>query len=99
MSRIREALKQAEEERIGENSGNLIRPPVDPSVRTALDERNGVADRAPDIFGEAMIISPTRRDTGAFKELQAKCAHPVWQPSGEWNVFVRADSTPAAEQF
>lgn len=98
MSRIREALKQAEQERNGENPSDFVASTMDPTDSPVLPEETVVPVREKD-FADRVSVRVSRRSVVPFEELRAKCAHPVWNSDGDSNVFVRAVSTNAAEQF
>lgn len=99
MSRIREALKQAEQERSGENPSDFVASTMDPTTNPVLQEETVAPGRDKDIFDNRVSVRVPRRSVVPFEELRAKCAHPVWNSDGDSNVFVRTVSTNAAEQF
>jgi capsular exopolysaccharide synthesis family protein len=100
MSRIHEALKKAEQDR--------ALAPV-PEITGTSPQAPGTAPAArPERTGESLLESPVQTATLAppsadylrFDELRSRCAHPVWHPDPNMNVFGSESASPhAAEQF
>jgi protein-tyrosine kinase len=100
MSRIHDALKQAAEERQGKHPTDSFSSLLDPAIGAPLNEAHGAADTEMDIFGETVMVRPSRTDTVPFDELRTNCARHVWHPDPNSNVFIRAvPDAHATEQF
>jgi len=99
MSRIHEALKKAEQERIAPvaTDPNLLL--VSPTAGELAPAPRPVSPPA----GTAEWAETTQHLTGdylRFDDLQARCAHPQWRPDPNVNVFSQSGLDPlAAEQF
>lgn len=99
MSRIREALKQAAQER-AEHPTDFVSSTIDPAPAPAItQEPGGVPSDLDNFGGSVQIHRPSRRSVVPFEELLTQCAHPAWNPDLDSNVFTRPLSTHAAEQF
>jgi len=96
MSRIRDALRQAAQEREGDRPTE-VSPRPDSAISSALDEGNIAVESETGVLRES--VRPSRRNVLPFDELRAQCAHPVWHPDRNSNVFAPGLSTHAAEQF
>jgi protein-tyrosine kinase len=76
---------------------------MDSAIGTAVNEESGAANSEMDILGETVIVRPSRPSRAGvvpFDELRTHCAHPVWHPDRDSNVFTRAiPDAHAAEQF
>jgi protein-tyrosine kinase len=95
MSRIHEALKKAELERVV--YGDFAAPSSE--LQRAVEIRQ---ENAPPIgastLAEPKIINPDPQPNLRFEDLQARCVQ-RWQPEQHANVFNRGLSAKAAEQF
>jgi protein-tyrosine kinase len=103
MSRIHEALKKAAQERataqttdvpvvLSPDAATLAPPPSwsAPATATATMET----------AEPATSMSAPSADYLRFDDLRSRCAHPVWHPDPNVNVFVNESLSPhAAEQF
>lgn len=96
MSRIYDAMKKAGVE-VGAQTNELdplqldsLRPPKQQDVTVEA------IDSAPPT---ATISAPVAAGSLGFDELQARCAHPVWNPSLSLNVFSNPTLAFGAEQF
>src|SRR5215831_15828792 len=96
MSRIRDALRQAAQEREGDRPTE-VSPRPDSAISSALDEGNIAVESETGVLRES--VRPSRRNVLPFDELRAQCAHPVCHPDRNSNVFAPGLSTHAAEQF
>ncbi len=111
MSRIHDALKKAEQERSNVHATDTSAPsqetmaprPATSIARngSSLGEADGtVMSRASTVGGQTAVMEPPLSDHLRFDELRSRCAHPVWHPDPNVNVFGNATLSPhAAEQF
>src|SRR5579864_2246451 len=102
MSRIHEALKKAEQERATVQTTDA---PVAVASEVALPAlppwpaRSNTAGVTEIPSAPASITAPSAEYL-RFDELRARCAHPVWRPDPNVNVFGNEALSPhAAEQF
>jgi len=99
MSRIHEALKKAEQERVAGQATEVI---VSPQERAALIsdwKPSGPVAAAPPVPEHGPGNGPTA-DYLRYDDLRARCAHPDWQPDPNVNVFLNETlSSHGAEQF
>jgi protein-tyrosine kinase len=102
MSRIHDALKKAEQERIA------VHPPDVALVQSKpVEAEQAWSGQAPVTLAteESVVSSPASRDALAsdvyfrFDDLIARCAHPRWQLDPKVSVFSGASSSRGAEQF
>jgi len=109
MSRIHEALKKAEQERvIGAGTDHIPLPsaepipgrdlaPPDPALE--LETREEVAEREAET-AVSLMPSAGQLEYLRFDDLRKRCAHPEWSPDPNVNVFANpALSEHGAEQF
>jgi protein-tyrosine kinase len=102
MSRIHEALKKAEQERITVQAADVAAPPQ-PAVTTAAIWKESEAN----ISAEAVVpaspapaITTGQTDYLRFDDLRARCRHPQWNLDPNVNVFSNGRSSGhSAEQF
>ncbi len=95
MSRIHEALKKAEQERAFAPAPEAPAVPPEAPVWAARIEESSI--QAP---LQTATLAPPSADYLRFDELRSRCAHPVWTPDPNMNVFGSDSSSPhAAEQF
>lgn len=111
MSRIHDALKKAEQERgIGagaDNSPSLSREDVADGDLTSsatalgLDTREDLMQQEiPASAASVMMPAAGPLEYLRFDELRKRCAHPVWNPDPNVNVFINSTlSEHGAEQF
>lgn len=98
MSRIHDALKKAEQERVAATATDLVAPPpetIEERRESSLIPPNGV----PRI---ALGTAPpgTEPEYLRFDHLLAHCPHPQWKPDLNLNVFSKGNlNVHAAEQF
>ena len=99
MSRIHEALKKAEQERIAPlmtdpNSAMAPPPAAEPTLAP------GPVSPAVEIGAHAETIQHLAGDYVRIDDLSARCTHPQWRPDPNTNVFSPSGLNPlAAEQF
>jgi capsular exopolysaccharide synthesis family protein len=98
MSRVYEALKNAQDQRTARGPLEGAAMPVQSGV--AEPARNGAAHRIPEILSAIRPEGPSAARQLQFEELQQRCAKPVWKQNGKWAVFSNERSNaPQAEQF
>jgi protein-tyrosine kinase len=100
MSRIHEALKKAEQERLPDHpTAESVAP--EERVIAAPDSRAGLASDAFLPVSGASILAPAASvEYLRFDDLRARCAHPQWNPDPNMNVFFNPALSPhGAEQF
>lgn len=97
MSRIHEALKKAEQERIsGQTPATIDRPPAEFSY---ADHQITAAVAAPATADREAVNGQTAEYL-RFDEIRARCVHTDWHPDPNVNVFSDAAlSSHGAEQF
>lgn len=103
MSRIHEALKKAEQERANAQPSDAA-VPVSPEVSTVAPapawQGRAVATAALESPAMTATITAPTPDYLRFDDLRSRCAHPVWHPDPNMNVFGDETLSPhAAEQF
>jgi capsular exopolysaccharide synthesis family protein len=99
MSRVYEALKNAQDQRAARGSLEGEAKPLEAAVAEAIHNANA-AHRIPEILAAVRPNSaPAGRQLG-FEELQERCAKPGWKPKLQWTVFSSEQSGKRqAEQF
>ena len=86
MSRVYEALKNAQDQRAARGSLEGEAKPLEAAVGEAIHNANA-ARRIPEILAAVRPDSaPVGRQLG-FEELQERCAKPGWKPKLQWTVF------------
>jgi protein-tyrosine kinase len=99
MSRIHEALKKAEQERVAPlvtDADSLMAPPRAAEPTVAPGPMSPLAEMA----ARGGAIEHVTGDYIRFDDLRAHCAHPQWRPDPNANVFSPSGEYPlAAEQF
>ncbi len=99
MSRIHEALKKAEQERVAPvmtDPNSLLA--TSPEVEATL--ASGLVSSAGEMAARVETPQHLTGDYVRFDDLRARCAHPQWRPDPKANVFSGAGLNPlAAEQF
>lgn len=99
MSRIHEALKKAEQERIAIQTTDVAAAPQE-SIATATAWNDHARGVVPDISLQAVAVDAPSAEHLRFDDLCAHCAHPEWNLDPNVNVFFNASlSAHAAEQF
>jgi capsular exopolysaccharide synthesis family protein len=99
MSRVYEALKNAQDQRAGRPPLEAEARPLEAAVTEAI-HNGSAARRIPEILAAVRPESaPAGRQLG-FEELQQRCAKPGWKPKLQWTVFSSEGSNKRhAEQF
>ena len=100
MSRIHEALKKAQEERGTIPAVSEIAPTPEESTPAMPEWRPGASDgtAAPALHPEPMVALPS--GYLRFEDVRTNCAHPVWRPDPNVNVFLSPGlNANGAEQF
>ena len=98
MSRIHEALKKAEQERVVNQSVDGAVPTQSAAVDIGTPPTNG--DSVPDIFKQPPAATGHSGTLRRFEDFCRRCAHPHWPPDLNVNIFHNpALSVHAAEQF
>ena len=110
MSRIHEALKKAEQERANIQVTDAV--PMAPDAaspiealpawtpRMAAPQSSVEGNSTATMVHPAGIIASQSADYLRFDDLRSRCAHPVWHPDPNVNVFGNGSLSPhAAEQF
>jgi len=99
MSRIHEALKKAEQERVAP----LVTDANSPLASLSAGEPTlapGLVSPSAERAARAETIQHLTGDYIRFDDLKARCAHPQWRPDPNANVFSPSGAHPlAAEQF
>lgn len=103
MSRIHEALKKAEQERANAHPADAA-VPGPPEVSTVAPapmwQGRAVATAALESPAATATITAPTPEYLRFDDLRSRCAHPVWRPDPNVNVFGDETLSPhAAEQF
>ncbi|MGH9738311.1 MAG: CpsD/CapB family tyrosine-protein kinase [Candidatus Acidiferrales bacterium] len=102
MSRIHDALKKAEQERIGvaATEGAVPVPQQDGS-EPALTEEAPVAVATRESSADSSVSSPllASQEYFHFDDLMARCTHPRWQFDPNVNVFSTGVNSRGAERF
>ncbi|MFZ3201672.1 MAG: CpsD/CapB family tyrosine-protein kinase [Candidatus Acidiferrales bacterium] len=100
MSRIHEALKKAEQERV---ATPLVSDPNQPLASLSAGEATlapGLMSAPEEMGAGAETIQHLTGDYIRFEDLRARCSHPEWHPAPNENVFSPLGLDPlAAEQF
>ncbi len=103
MSRIHDALKKAEQERVSVQASEITSPQTEqPSSETDTVQQSSVAvsgegNSATDFVSLSMLASEGYL---RFDDLMARCTHPQWQLDPNVNVFTNGNSAArGAEQF
>jgi capsular exopolysaccharide synthesis family protein len=103
MSRIHEALKKAEQDRAMAPAAEVVTAPPPQSIEAPMPVWSGDKGKASGVLeapAPAGILVQPSADYLRYEELISKCAHPVWNPDPNMNVFGSESGTPhAAEQF
>jgi len=97
MSRIHEALKKAEQERVG-GQATVVAPSQEHDALVPTWTPSAAADAVE----PAVEPEPSNGDTGylRFDDLRVRCAHPEWHLDPNVNVFFNPTlSSHGAEQF
>ena len=95
MSRIHEALKKAEQERIAAQTADATASPESSALTPDVTTRA----EAPSLSG-AGNVTPRRREFLRFDDLQAECVRAHWNPLFNANVFACPTlSSHGAEEF
>jgi protein-tyrosine kinase len=100
MSRIHEALKKAEQERAGQQIGEVVARPVGARIDAAA-RGNGATTPDTAVQARTDVICPAISiEKMRFEDLRKHCAHPHWHPKPNVNVFLNSDTgMQGAEQF
>jgi protein-tyrosine kinase len=100
MSRIHEALKKAEQERASIQTADA---PVAVASEVAVPALPAWSSQSSTVMPSEIppnSITSSSVDYLRFDELRSRCAHPVWRPDPNVNVFGNEALSPhAAEQF
>jgi protein-tyrosine kinase len=110
MSRIHEALKKAEQDRaMAPAAAEVVTAPPPQAIEApmpswAIDKGDrgdkGKASGVLEAPAQTGILAQPAADYLRYDELISRCAHPVWNPDPNMNVFGSESGTPhAAEQF
>jgi protein-tyrosine kinase len=98
MSRIYEAMKKAEQEQPGAQTKELEPLLLDP-LRQLEPENIALADPSHSATAPTSASVPAEAASFGFSDLQKRCAHPVWHPDVNLDVFSNPALTFGAEQF
>ena len=99
MSRIHEALKKAEQERVGVETVDDVALPRVSQTTAGTEERNATTSTRTEGLTETRDRGPTPRDYLRFDDLRALCGQPEWHPNLNASVFNPALGARGAEQF
>jgi len=100
MSRIHEALKKAEMERAATQPLEVSPIPVYPQTKMVADERRDSLASAPDLHAKTSLATEEPIGQVELNDLLTRCAHPVWRPQPNCNVFSNPEQNPrGTEQF
>jgi capsular exopolysaccharide synthesis family protein len=98
MSRIHEALKKAEQERVVQPAEPVTVPPQ--VMEAAPMVSSGAISTPVDIIAQTAAGTAYKNDFLRFEDILARCTHPEWHPNPNVNVFFSTDAgTHGAEQF
>ena len=102
MSRIHEALKQAEKDRLAESKSGVAAQVIVP--QTASDINAVLLDSTPEIAvaDETRLKSPaieTRFENREANSLLAGCRKPEWSPNPESMLFFKTEGAHGSEEF
>lgn len=102
MSRVYEALKNAQDQRAGRGAVETEAKPLEASVAEGIHSA-AAAHRIPEILAavrpDSTPVTTALRQVG-LEELRQRCAKPGWKPKLQWTVFSSEGSSKTqAEQF
>lgn len=102
MSRVYEALKNAQDQRAARGALETEPKPFEASVAEGIHSAVA-AHRIPEILAavrpDSTPVTPALRQVG-LEELRQRCAKPGWKPKLQWTVFSSEGSSKTqAEQF
>src|SRR5579863_1137261 len=99
MSRVYEALKNAQEQRTPRGTLEGMPTSLESPASDALSSSKA-ARRIPEILSAVRSEAPSPARPLQFDDLLERCAKPAWKPSRAWNVFSGEQSCDRqAEQF
>jgi|ERR1700674_777228 protein-tyrosine kinase len=98
MSRIHEALKKAEQERVSSQQVDFAALPPQPQPAVEARDENSPAAIAASILVRSKVITTEQRQDLRFDDVQARCVR-QWHPDANANVFNSALAATGAEQF
>lgn len=102
MSRIHDALKKAEQERVAVEPSVVEGPPLSPeATETTWSELSPAITASDDTFAAPAVVASTIASESylRFDQLMARCTHPHWQLDPNANVFTIGSNSRSAEQF
>jgi protein-tyrosine kinase len=100
MSRIHDALKKAEQERIAMPIPNAAAPKAEPNaIEHGSSERFPVAGEKTPVSVSVPRSLLSSEGYFRFDDLMTRCAHPRWKLDSNLNVFSTGSNSRGAEQF